>query len=68
MRAVSRRFRLFMLLALPLLVSAAPVATTACATLGGSCCRVCRTGKACGDSCIERSKNCNVGPGCACNG
>jgi hypothetical protein len=33
-----------------------------------SCCRVCKTGKACGDSCIARDKTCRVGPGCACNG
>ena len=32
------------------------------------CCRVCRTGKACGDSCISRSKACHVPRGCACNG
>ena len=33
-----------------------------------SCCKVCRTGKACGDSCISRDKTCNSPPGCACNG
>jgi hypothetical protein len=33
-----------------------------------SCCRVCTTGKACGDSCISRSDTCRRGPGCACNG
>ncbi|MFA5552127.1 MAG: ankyrin repeat domain-containing protein [Trueperaceae bacterium] len=32
------------------------------------CCRVCRTGKACGDSCISRNNNCNRGRGCACQG
>ncbi|GAB3294253.1 hypothetical protein GCM10027450_14820 [Pseudidiomarina andamanensis] len=32
------------------------------------CCKVCRKGKACGDSCISRSKNCNKGKGCACDG
>lgn len=35
---------------------------------GSSCCKVCRSGKACGDSCIDSSKSCNVGRGCACNG
>lgn len=34
----------------------------------GGCCKVCRAGKACGNSCISASKTCNVGPGCACNG
>jgi hypothetical protein len=33
-----------------------------------ACCRVCTTGKACGDSCISRSVTCRVGAGCACNG
>ncbi len=32
------------------------------------CCRVCRTGKACGDSCISRRYTCRRPPGCACNG
>lgn len=35
---------------------------------GGSCCKVCSSSKACGDSCISRSKTCEVGRGCACNG
>lgn len=33
-----------------------------------SCCRVCRSGKACGDSCISVSSSCNTFGGCACNG
>lgn len=33
-----------------------------------SCCRVCRTGKACGNSCISHSYTCRRSPGCACNG
>ncbi|CAG0988154.1 hypothetical protein PLCT2_02309 [Planctomycetaceae bacterium] len=32
------------------------------------CCKICTTGKACGDSCISRNKTCHKGPGCACNG
>ncbi|MBL3568416.1 hypothetical protein BV509_14695 [Rhodovulum sulfidophilum] len=32
------------------------------------CCKVCSKGKACGDSCISRSRSCHVGPGCACDG
>ncbi len=35
---------------------------------GGGCCKVCRSGKACGDSCIASTATCSVGPGCACNG
>lgn len=32
------------------------------------CCKICTTGKACGDSCISRNYTCHKGPGCACNG
>lgn len=34
----------------------------------GGCCKVCRKGKACGDSCISRSYNCTRPRGCACDG
>jgi len=33
-----------------------------------ACCKICTTGKACGDSCINRSYNCTKGAGCACDG
>lgn len=36
--------------------------------LSQRCCKVCRKGKACGDSCIAKDKTCHVGPGCACDG
>lgn len=32
------------------------------------CCKICRKGKACGNSCISRSKTCHKGKGCACDG
>lgn len=32
------------------------------------CCKVCRKGKACGDTCIARNLTCHRGKGCACNG
>lgn len=32
------------------------------------CCKNCIKGKACGDSCIAKDKDCPVGSGCACNG
>lgn len=32
------------------------------------CCKICRKGKACGNSCIARNKTCHQPPGCACNG
>ena len=31
------------------------------------CCRRCTTGKACGDTCIERADTCRTGCGCACD-
>jgi hypothetical protein len=33
-----------------------------------NCCRICTTGKACGNSCIARSQTCRQPPGCACDG
>ncbi|OWU84335.1 hypothetical protein ATO6_15100 [Oceanicola sp. 22II-s10i] len=33
-----------------------------------ACCKTCRKGKACGDSCISRDKTCRKGIGCACDG
>lgn len=66
MRTVRR-----LLCALPLImVSGSAPLILACddGPTGSNCCRVCRDGKACGDSCIPRENQCNVGPGCACNG
>ena len=31
------------------------------------CCKYCRRGKACGNTCIARWKTCHVGHGCACD-
>lgn len=31
-----------------------------------SCCRVCKSGKPCGDACISADKTCRKPPGCAC--
>lgn len=31
------------------------------------CCKVCKKGKACGDSCISKTKTCHKPPGCACD-
>ena len=31
------------------------------------CCKICRKGKACGDSCIATVKTCHKGAGCACD-
>ncbi|KFE35385.1 hypothetical protein [Thioclava atlantica] len=35
--------------------------------LYAGCCKHCSSGKACGNSCISRSKTCRKGPGCACD-
>jgi beta-lactamase superfamily II metal-dependent hydrolase len=32
-----------------------------------ACCRTCTTGKACGNSCISRDRQCHQPAGCACN-
>lgn len=32
------------------------------------CCKVCRKGKSCGDSCISRTYSCQRPPGRACDG
>ena len=36
--------------------------------LAQGCCRICRKGKACGNSCINRNYTCHQPRGCACNG
>lgn len=32
------------------------------------CCRTCRAGKACGNTCIAADRVCRAAPGCACDG
>jgi hypothetical protein len=65
-----KRLRSFgSLFALAVLLGFGPAACTPSTNYGGgNCCRVCTTGKPCGNSCISRDKNCNVGGGCACYG
>jgi hypothetical protein len=59
--------------AMLVLASSAPL-VTACDVSptdtgsGSGCCRVCKEGKACGDSCIAKNRTCTKGSGCACNG
>lgn len=51
------------------IVTPLPSADPLCAEAGGyACCRVCKKGKACGDSCIAATASCNKPKGCACNG
>ncbi len=33
-----------------------------------ACCKTCKKGKACGDSCISKSYKCHKPKGCACDG
>lgn len=55
------------LLAIPLLLLAGSAVPTPCA-YGQTCCKVCKAGKACGNTCIARDKVCRTGGGCACDG
>lgn len=41
---------------------------SACKDATAPCCKICRDGKACGDSCIAKTDNCTKGKGCACDG
>ena len=45
-----------------------PLVSPAPAAQPQTCTRVCRTGKACGNSCIARTATCRQPPGTACNG
>lgn len=42
--------------------------TPAASAIPAACCKTCRKGYACGDSCISRTKQCHKGVGCACDG
>ncbi len=56
------------LIALVLMFAAQGLNSCGSDTGTGSCCKVCTSGKACGDSCISASATCHEGPGCACDG
>lgn len=65
-----RRIRFLLPLAACLMLGASVPALTACSDdpTGSGCCKVCREGKPCGDSCIATDKTCNAQDGCACQG
>jgi hypothetical protein len=63
-----RIIRLLVVLVLTAAASSGPMAGCAKKDATGACCKVCRTGKACGDTCIDASLTCQVPGGCACNG
>lgn len=48
--------------------SALDTATEANAASPMACCKTCTKGKACGDSCIAKNKDCHQPAGCACDG
>ena len=70
MRWIWRKARLPAALALTLVSASGPSLTTGCGkdSSGPSCCKVCTTGKACGNTCIPQMDTCHQPPGCACNG
>ena len=69
MRTALRRLRsISFLLPLALVTAGAPVSGCSDTSAPSGCCKVCKGGKACGDSCISKSDTCNKGVGCACNG
>jgi hypothetical protein len=67
-----RRLRAALPLSAVLVLASSAPLVTACDVSptgpGTSCCRVCKEGKACGDSCIARNRTCTKAAGCACNG
>ena len=53
------------------LLATGPASFNLCQTSAyaqGGCCKVCKKGKACGNSCISVDKTCHQPPGCACDG
>jgi hypothetical protein len=66
--AVRTRLLQFLLVPALLLLPAASgiPAASACASEAAACCKRCKKGKPCGDTCIARNKTCHVGRGCAC--
>jgi len=44
-----------------------PTPTTSNAAPAQACCKICTTGKACGNGCISRAYTCHQPPGCACD-
>lgn len=57
----------FLMMALTLAL-AAPLTGAAPLCAAEGCCKVCKAGKPCGDSCIAKDKHCDKPKGCACQG
>ncbi len=45
----------------------APQSHSPAQTASTKCCRTCRTGRACGNTCIAADRVCHAPPGCACD-
>jgi hypothetical protein len=50
----------------PSSAAAPPPASCSISDEQQTCCKRCRKGKPCGDTCIARHKTCNTPRGCAC--
>lgn len=69
---LARFRRLALAIPLVLTTAGAPIVTgcsdSSTGPSGGKCCRVCKEGKPCGDTCIARTSTCRTSGGCACSG
>jgi len=65
-RQVGTLLAMLAILMVALLASACPAVPPSVIPPG--CCRICRVGKPCGDTCISRYLTCTRPPGCACWG
>jgi hypothetical protein len=66
---VTRVWRFVRVLPLVLVTASTPIlASCGDSTAPNGCCKVCKTGKACGDTCIAKTDTCHKGAGCACDG
>lgn len=59
---------MFTAIALTLLVPIGGDAPLCGTAMAQTCCKICKKGKACGDTCIAESSRCSKPSGCACNG
>jgi hypothetical protein len=68
--AIQRAWRILRVVPLALITASTPL-VAACndsSGPGSGCCKICREGKPCGDTCISKTDTCHVGAGCACQG
>lgn len=64
---IQQIWRVLRIVPLVLVTASAPL-MAGCKDSTGPCCKVCKEGKPCGDTCIAKSETCHVGTGCACSG